>query len=160
MDLYFLVKTLHILSSTILFGTGLGIAFLNFWGQRQSSLSDRYFAAKLTVLMDFIFTTPAVVFQPISGYALLQMGGYEWSDSWILCSIALYIMAGFCWIPVVYLQVAIRNILKSALESGTSLHDLPTTYHHYLKIWFLLGWPAFLGLLAVFYLMVSKGMTS
>lgn len=157
MDIYFLVKTLHILSSTVLFGTGLGIAFLNFWGQRQRSLSDRYFAARMTVLMDILFTTPAVILQPISGFILVSLGGFNVFEPWLVVSYTLYMIAGVCWVPVVWLQLRIRDMLKEALRTHTTIEQLPALYHRYMRIWFVLGWPAFIGLVMAFYLMVVKG---
>lgn len=157
LDIFYIVKTLHILSATVLFGTGLGIAFLNLWGQCQPRLSDRYVAARLTVVMDFVFTTPAVILQPLTGLYLAHLGGYDLSYNWLLVSYGLYVVAGLCWIPVVWLQIKIRNILQTAIANGDDIAALPSTYKTYLRIWFFLGWPAFLSLIIIFYLMTIKG---
>jgi uncharacterized membrane protein len=147
-----LIKTLHILSATVLFGTGLGIAFF-FWSAGQLDDRARLFAARTTVRADFLFTLPAVVLQPLTGAWLIAKGGIDPKASWILISLGLYILAGLCWIPVVWLQIKMKRMLESKVAAG--IFD-PEKYERFRRLWFLLGWPAFLGLVAVFWLMVAK----
>ena len=149
---YLLIKTLHILSATVLFGTGLGIAFF-FWSSRQSDDHARLFAARTTVLADFLFTLPAVILQPLTGAWLILEGGFDPRASWILISLGLYALAGLCWIPVVWLQIKMKRMLEASV-AGREFDE--QAYELLRRIWFLLGWPAFLALVAVFWLMVSK----
>jgi uncharacterized membrane protein len=149
---YLLIKTLHILSATVLFGTGLGIAFF-FWSSRQSDDHARLFAARTTVLADFLFTLPAVILQPLTGAWLILEGGFDPRASWILISLGLYALAGLCWIPVVWLQIKMKRMLEASV-AGREFDE--RAYELLRRIWFLLGWPAFLALVAVFWLMVSK----
>ena len=151
-DSYSLIKALHILSATVLFGTGLGIAFF-FWSARQSDDRARLFAARTTVRADFLFTLPAVVLQPLTGAWLISTSGIDPRVPWMMVSIGLYILAGLCWLPVVWLQIKMKNMLESSLAGGAFDHE---AYERLRKIWFLLGWPAFLGLVVVFWLMVAK----
>jgi len=153
MDLYTSIKTLHILSSTILFGTGIGIAFFMFRSWFTDNIQEKLYVARNTVLADYLFTFPAVVIQPISGIALIHMAGFNWSAYWLVATYGIYIIAGLCWLPVVWIQIQLKNMCIEASENGT---ELPERYNKLFKIWFLLGWPAFLGLVAVFYLMVAK----
>jgi uncharacterized membrane protein len=111
------------------------------------------FAARTTVRADFLFTLPAVVLQPLTGAWLIANGGIDPKASWILISLGLYILAGLCWIPVVWLQIKMKGMLKSKVAGG--IFD-PEKYERLRRLWFLLGWPAFLGLIAVFWLMVAK----
>ena len=151
-DSYLLVKSLHVLSATVLFGTGLGIAFF-FWSARQSDDHARLFAARTTVRADFLFTLPAVILQPLTGLWLVSNGGVDPRASWIVISLSLYAIAGLCWIPVVWLQIKMKMMLESKLAGG----EFDETAYERLRMkWFLLGWPAFLGLVAVFWLMVAK----
>ena len=99
MDLYTLIKTLHIVSATILFGTGVGIANFMLCGHRARLPVERAFAARMTVRADFIFTLPAVIVQPLSGGFLILYGGFQWDDLWLTATYALYLIAGVCWIP-------------------------------------------------------------
>jgi len=153
MDLYLIVKTIHILSSTILFGTGIGIAFFMFRSWFTDNLQEKLYAARNTVLADYLFTFPAVVMQPLSGIALIHMVGYDWTDLWLMLTYGIYIIAGLCWLPVVWIQIQLKKIVAECLENGT---ELPARYNRLFKIWFVLGWPAFIGLVVVFYLMVAK----
>ncbi len=153
MDLYTAIKTLHIISSTIVFGTGIGIAFFMFRSWFTNNIQEKLYAARNTVLADYLFTLPAVVIQPISGIALIHMAGFDWMTYWLVATYVIYIIAGLCWLPVVWIQIQLKNMCIEACENGT---ELPESYNKLFKIWFLLGWPAFLGLVAVFYLMVAK----
>jgi uncharacterized membrane protein len=153
MDLYFIIKTFHILSATILFGTGIGIAFFMLRSYFTPNIHEKLYAARGTVLADYIFTLPAVIVQPLTGLWLVWQGGYDWMDLWLVITYAIYIIAGLCWLPVVWIQIQLKNMLAVAAENNA---DLPPRYNKLFKIWFILGWPAFIGLVAVFFLMVFK----
>lgn len=153
MDIYQAVKTLHILGAAVLFGTGIGIAFFMYAAHFTQNLHEKYFAARMTVLADTIFTAPAVILQPLSGIWLVLNGGYGAQDLWLHITYALYVVAGFCWLPVVWIQLQLRNMIKAAIETQT---PLPARYHKLFRLWFALGWPAFGALLVIFGLMVAK----
>jgi uncharacterized membrane protein len=148
-DAYFLVKTLHVVSASILFGTGLGIAFFLLCGFRARDLRQRRFAACFTVKADVLFTLPAVVVQPVSGAWLVAERGFDPTDLWLVATYALYLLAGACWIPVVAIQMRMKAMLQGSEPDEAALARL-------FRWWFLLGWPAFGGLLVVFYMMVAK----
>jgi uncharacterized membrane protein len=153
MDSYLIVKVVHIVSATILFGTGMGIAFFHFAGQRSPDIAAKLFAARATVLADFVFTLPAVIVQPASGAWLVWRAGFDWSDFWLVCTYALYAVAGACWVPVVLIQIRIRSLLERRAAGGTFDQTL---YDRLMRWWFALGWPAFGGLIVVFFMMVAK----
>lgn len=154
---YLLLKLIHIISSTILFGTGLGSAFYFWRSHQQNDLRARYFAVRNVVIADWVFTTPAVIIQPITGFALMHILSVGFSTHWIAYTIALYILTGLCWIPVVWLQIQMKKILEEALSNNSD--TLPSQYHRYYNYWFYLGWPAFTAVIAIFYLMVFKPIT-
>lgn len=153
MDLYLVIKTLHIISSTILFGTGAGIAFFMLGSYFTDNLQKKFYASRNTVLADYIFTAPAVVIQPLTGFWLIQYGGHEWTDLWLVITYVLYGLVGLCWLPVVWIQIQLKTILADCVANAT---ELPARYHKLFKMWFILGWPAFIGLVGVFFLMVFK----
>ena len=155
MDLYPAIKLLHILSSTVLFGTGLGIAFFMFRSHFTKDVKERLYAARTTVLADIIFTAPAVILQPASGAWLIWQGGYDWCAPWLTWTYYLYIIAGLCWLPVVWIQWRLKTIAAASIANNTALPEL---YDRLFKIWFALGWPAFIALIAIFFLMVFKPM--
>ncbi len=150
---YNLLKWTHILSAFLLFGTGLGSAFYKWMSDRSGDLHAQAVTARHVVLADYLFTAPTVIYQPLSGYLLLRELGLPLSEPWVVASFALYILAGICWLPVVYLQIQMRDMAVDALCSGLSL---PTAYHQKARLWFWLGWPAFLALVAAVWLMVAK----
>ncbi len=152
-DTYLIIRTLHILSATILFGTGIGIAFFMFRSYFTDDIHEKLYAARNTVLADYIFTLPAVILQPVTGLLLIRQVGYDWTDLWLIITYVIYIIAGACWLPVVWIQIELKKMLIRCAKDGTKL---PTRYHTLFKIWFIFGWPAFIGLVIVFFLMVMK----
>jgi uncharacterized membrane protein len=153
MNAYVLLKTAHILSSTLLFGTGLGTAFFLWFTHRSNQLPAIVVATRLTVRADLLFTTPAVIVQPLTGYLLMRLMGFGLHTPWLQAAIALYLLAGACWLPVVWLQWRARNLAAAALRDGT---EPPPAYHRCMRAWFALGWPAFLAVATTFWLMVAK----
>jgi len=152
---YTLVKTLHILSATVLFGTGLGIAFFMVRSHFTDDIQQKLYAARNTVLADMVFTLPAVTLQPITGAWLVVHGGYGFHEPWLMATYGLYILAGACWLPVVWIQIRLKRMLQLAANANT---PLPARYYRLFRLWFILGWPAFIGLVLVFYLMVAKAL--
>ncbi len=148
-----LLKLIHIISSTVLFGTGLGTAFHGLASNLRGDLRGIVVANKNVVLADWLFTSPAVVIQPATGVALALEEGWPLDSHWILASVALYIFVGACWLPVVWLQMRMAKIAEACLETGA---PLPAEYRRFFRWWFALGWPAFIAMLAIFWLMVAK----
>jgi uncharacterized membrane protein len=153
LDLYFFVKTLHVLSATVLFGTGAGIAFFLLKGHLSGEPAARRFAAAMTVRADNLFTLPAVIIQPLSGAWLVWRGGFGWSERWLVVTYALYLLVGACWLPVVAIQMRMKAILEAEAITGCLDEAMLARLFGW---WFALGWPAFGGLIVVFYLMVAK----
>jgi uncharacterized membrane protein len=150
---YLLVKWVHILSSTILFGTGIGSAFFLFMANRRKDIAAISFATRHVVIADWLFTTSAVLVQLLTGLTLMRMGGYALSDFWIRWGLLLYFFAGACWLPVVWMQIKMRDMATHALASGTTL---PARYWIMNRWWIILGTLAFPAIVVVFYLMVFK----
>jgi uncharacterized membrane protein len=152
---YLIVKWLHILSSTLLFGTGLGSAFYMFFTSLTKDARTVAVVVRYVVIADWVFTTPTIIIQPLTGAYMIHLVGFSWSSKWILWSLALYVLAGACWLPVVWMQIRMRDMARTAVAAGTSL---PDRYFAMLKWWVALGIVAFFSLVIVFYLMVAKPM--
>ncbi len=153
MEIYLLVKWLHIVSSTILFGFGAGTAWY-FWNAHLSG--DPVLIARvgrMVIKADWIFTGTSGILQPASGMMLAHLAGYSLFEPWLLVSYALYLVAFACWVPVVCLQISATRLAEAASNSGELLGP---DYRSTMRMWFALGWPAFLGLMCVFWLMVAK----
>lgn len=153
MDPYFVAKWLHILSSTVLFGTGIGTAFQMVWAMRTGRPETIATVASGVVIADWIFTTPAGLIQPATGFWLIWLQGYTLTEPWLIATYTLYLVAFCCWAPVVHLQIRIRDLARSSAARGT---PLPESAHRAYRIWFALGWPAFAALVAIFWLMVTR----
>lgn len=153
MNTYLLVKWLHVVSSVLLAGTGFGSAFYLFFANRSTSLEARAVIARLVVRADLWFTTPAVIVQPLSGAWLAHAAGWPLATPWLAASIALYLLAGACWLPVLWLQLRMAREVEAALAEG---RPLSPQYPRWQAAWERLGYPAFAAMLAVFFLMVNK----
>jgi len=152
-DAVLALRLLHFLGAAVLFGTGLGIAFFMFMAHRTTDVGVVAAAARHTVLADLIFTATAVIVQPVTGIALALLLGYSLTEPWLVASVALYLLAGACWLPVVRIQIRVRDMARHAHESGS---PLPPAYNTLMRLWFWLGWPAFLSVIAIFALMVFR----
>lgn len=150
---YLTIKWLHILSATFLFGTGFGTAFYMFFTNRSGSVPAIAVVTRWVARADWWFTTPTVIIQPVTGYMMMRLAGYPMESRWIMWSLMLYALAGLCWLPVVWLQLKMRDMAALAVAGGT---PLPARYWRYEKIWTALGFPAFAALIVVYWLMVHK----
>ena len=150
---YLLLKWLHILSSTVLFGTGIGTAFQMVWAMRRGDPALVAGVADGVVTADWLFTTPAGIAQPVTGVLLALSAGYALTEPWLLATYGLYVLAFCCWLPVVGLQYRIRTLARTATADGL---PLPPAAWRAFRLWFALGWPAFGALVGVYWLMVAK----
>jgi uncharacterized membrane protein len=153
--MYLALKTLHILSSTILFGTGLGTAFFLFMANRSGNRHAIAVVSGHVVKADLYFTTPAGFVQPLTGFGLMALANlpmHFWPMNWLGLSLLLYLLAGLCWLPVLWLQWRMHKI--ACLEPQEPV--LPPLYWRYERAWTLLGIPGFGSLVVVFWLMTAK----
>lgn len=150
---YLTLKTLHILSMVLLFGTGLGSAFYKWMADRSGNVEHIAKTNKHVVLADWVFTTPTIIFQPLSGLWMASIAGLSLTSPWIALSLLLYVIAGLCWLPVVWLQIRMKALSSEAVENNRQLPDL---YWQMARWWFCLGVPAFIAIVLVVILMVVK----
>ena len=150
---YLIAKWVHVVSSTILFGTGIGTAFFIFFCAGTKNATVAAAVTRYAVMADWLFTATTMVIQPLSGWYLLRLLGISWTTPWIAWSFALYVLAGLCWLPVVWLQIRMRDLAATATAAGA---ELPSQYWAVRRLWTALGVPALFAFLAVFYLMVAK----
>jgi uncharacterized membrane protein len=150
---YLVVKWIHVLSSTLLFGTGLGIAFFMWMAHRRGDVRAIAQTARVVVIADACFTAPAVVIQLASGLWMVQRLGLPLEIHWLRMALILYVVVGMCWLPVLWLQKRARDL---AVQADALAAPLPAAYFVCMRWWFWLGWPAFLSVLWIFWLMVSK----
>ena len=153
MNTYLLLKTLHILSSVLLVGTGLGSAFYMFFANRSGSVAAQAVVSRLVVRADWWFTTPCVFIQPITGIAMAHLAGWPLTTPWLALSLGLYALAGICWLPAVWLQMRMAAL---ATQAHSQSQALPPLFRQYQLRWEALGYPAFVAMAGTYYLMVNK----
>ena len=151
-----ILKVAHILSAAVILGTGFGIAFFTWFGYRSALRTGEIgvlrHTLRYTVIADTWFTAPAVAFQALSGVALTLLYGLSLVSPWSIAVWSLFLIAGACWLPVLKLQLMLRD----EAERVASTAALPAHFHVLFKWWFALGIPAFSAVLAIYWLMVSK----
>jgi uncharacterized membrane protein len=150
---YSILKAIHVASAAILFGTGIGIAFFKWITDRTGSIAAMRVVSEKVVLADWLFTLPAICVQAATGFALARMLGYPLTRGWLAWAIALFLLAGLCWLPVVWLQYRMRELARRSEEAPAGIDP---RYRAYSRIWFWLGVPAFTAVAAIFWLMVAK----
>ena len=153
MNTYLVIKWLHIVSSVLMVGTGLGSAFYMFFANRSGSLQAQAVISRLVVRADWWFTTPTAIVQPVSGFLMAWMAGWPLGTPWLALSLLLYVLAGACWLPVLWLQLRMAAMTQQAVAGQTAL---PPLYWRYARWWEWLGYPAFVAMAVVFFLMVNK----
>jgi uncharacterized membrane protein len=146
------VKWIHVLSSTILFGTGLGAFFFLLMAHRTRDPRVIASVAGIAVLTNLVFTLTAGVVQPVTGGILMAMMELTMAP-WIIAALSLFVLVGACWIPVVLIQVRMKQLAEQALAGGSGL---PAEYDRLYRIWLFLGCMVFVALIGVFYLMLAQ----
>jgi uncharacterized membrane protein len=152
MEYYLILKLIHILAAVVVTGTGIGIAFFMFMANRSNNPQAIYITAKHVILGDWIFTTPAVITQIITGILLMNIQGYSFSAPWFYWVIGLFTFIGICWLPVLRIQYKLRELAKVSVNSNR----ITPEFKPLMKTWTLLGIPAFIAILVIFWLMVFK----
>jgi uncharacterized membrane protein len=153
MMLYFALKYLHVIGAAVLLGTGAGIAFFMLRAHLTGEAVIVAAVARIVVLADILFTATAVIAQPLTGIALAYDAGYSLHESWIVLSIVLYIVTGAFWLPVVWMQMQMRDLAAAAAVEGK---PLPARYHTLFRVWFAFGFPAFGAVMIIFWLMIYR----
>jgi uncharacterized membrane protein len=153
MDWVILLRWLHVIGACVLLGTGAGIAFFMLMAHRTGQPALIAHTARVVVIADWLFTASAVIIQPITGVLLANSLGWRLLDGWVALSLALYVLTGAFWVPVVWMQHKMRMLAEAAAQTDSSL---PEEYHRLFRAWFLCGIPAFLAVLAIVWLMLAR----
>ncbi|MGJ4957902.1 DUF2269 family protein [Bradyrhizobium sp. HKCCYLRH2015] len=153
MTLYFLVKYLHVLGAIVILGTGTGIAFFMLMAHLSGEAAFIARTAGVVVIADMLFTLSAVLLQPITGGTLMWLSSTAVTDGWLLTSLALYAVAGLFWVPVIFMQIELRDLARLA---DIGAEKLPPRYFMVFRRWFLCGIPGFGAVMAILWLMIAK----
>jgi uncharacterized membrane protein len=143
----------HVIGAAVLLGTGAGIAFFMVVSHRSRDPRLIAHVAGIVVLADTVFTATAAILQPITGYFLARQAGWPLTEGWVALSLILYVVVGAFWLPVVWMQIQMRNLAITARDQGTAL---PDAYHRLYRLWFACGFPAFAAVLGIVWLMLTK----
>jgi uncharacterized membrane protein len=150
---YFVVKYLHVLGAIIILGTGAGIAFFMLMAHRSREAAFIARTAAIVVLADMLFTLTAVILQPVTGGALMLLSQVALTERWLMASLVLYAVAGVFWIPVIFMQIEMRDLARIAESEGQALTQ---RYFTLFRRWFLFGIPGFGSVMLILWLMIAK----
>jgi uncharacterized membrane protein len=153
MDPELILRWLHAIGACVLLGTGAGIAFFMLMAHRTGNAALIAGTARIVVIADLVFTATAVIAQPLTGWLLAREAGWALTEGWIAASLGLYLLAGACWLPVLRVQIILRDLAAEAARSGAAL---PARYQRLYRLWFALGIPAFTAVLAILWLMIAR----
>ena len=143
----------HVIGATVLLGTGAGIAFFMVVSHFSRDPALIAHVLGIVVLADTVFTATAAILQPITGYFLAKASGWPLLEGWVGLSLLLYVVVGVFWLPVVAMQIRMRNLARVARDTG---QPLPDAYYKLFRLWFACGFPAFASVLAILWLMLTK----
>lgn len=150
---YEVLLFLHVVGATVLLGTGAGIAFFMVISHRSGDPALVAHVTGIVVLADTVFTATAAVVQPITGVLLARLVGWPLLEGWVALSLGFYVFVGMFWLPVVWMQIRMRDLARAARDRGA---PLPAAYHRLYRWWFAFGFPAFAAVLAIVWLMLTK----
>jgi uncharacterized membrane protein len=153
MTLYFFVKYLHVLGAIVILGTGGGIAFFMLMAHRTGDAAFIARTAAIVVIADMLFTLTAVLLQPVSGGVLMMLSSTAITERWLMTSLGLYAVAGLFWVPVIFMQIEMRDLAREAVLQS---QPLPPRYFALIRRWFLFGIPGFGSVMAILWLMIAK----
>ena len=153
MTSYFLLKYFHVLGAIVILGTGSGIAFFMLMAHRSGDAAFIAKTASVVVIADALFTATAVIAQPITGGLLMWVEGMSTVEPWLIGALALYVVAGLFWVPVVFMQIEMRDLARRAVRENT---PLPPRYFALYDRWFLFGFPGFGSVALILWLMIAK----
>lgn len=153
MEYLLILRWLHVIGACVLLGTGAGIAFFMLIAHRTGKPALIAHVAGTVVLADTLFTATAVIVQPITGTLLALALGWPLTEGWLAWSLSLYAVTGAFWLPVVWIQIRLRDLAREAEATG---RDLPARYHRLWRIWFACGFPAFAAVMGIVWLMLAR----
>lgn len=147
------LRWMHVVGACVLLGTGAGIAFFMVMANWTGEPRLIAHVVGTMVVADFLFTATAVVAQPITGYLLARKIGWPLTEGWLAMSLMLYVLTGMFWLPVVWIQLQLRDLARVAAADNAAL---PPRYRRLYRIWLACGVPAFAAVLAIIWLMIAK----
>jgi uncharacterized membrane protein len=153
MTVYFLVKYLHLIGAIVILGTGAGIAFFMLMAHRSGDAAFIARTAAIVVIADMLFTLTAVILQPVSGGLLMMLSSTSFVERWLFISLVLYALAGLFWIPVIFMQIEMRDLASAA---AALRQPLPPRYFALFRRWFWYGIPGFGSVMIILWLMIAK----
>lgn len=151
--LFHVIQYIHALGAIVILGTGIGIAFFMLMAHRSGDPAFIARTAEVAVIADFLFTLSAVLLQPVTGALLMWLSSTSITEGWLMTALTLYVIAGLFWVPVIFMQIEMRNLARTAVVKGA---PLPPRYFTLFRRWVLCGIPGFGAVMAILWLMFVK----
>jgi len=84
---------------------------------------------------------------------LMALSATSFTERWLIASLVLYAVSGLFWIPVVFMQIEMRNLASAAAAQN---QPLPPRYFTLFRRWLLFGIPGFGSVMIILWLMIAK----
>ena len=146
-----MIRLLHILSSALMFGVGIGAFWFMVTAARSGSPAAIAVTTRNAVRAEWFIAAPVALIQPTTGYLLMLQLGYSLHSRWFAAVVALYIFAGMCWVYLVKTELKLRDLTAHSTATG-----LPAEFGRLFQRWTRLALGSFTGVLAIFWLMVFR----
>ncbi|MBI5323041.1 DUF2269 domain-containing protein [Bradyrhizobium sp.] len=153
MVLFHVIQYVHALGAIVILGTGIGIAFFMLMAHRSADPAFIAKTAEVAVIADFLFTLSAVLLQPVTGGLLMWLSSTSITEGWLMTALGLYLIAGLFWVPVIFMQIEMRDLARTAVVKGA---PLPPRYFTLFRRWVLCGIPGFGAVMIILWLMFVK----
>jgi uncharacterized membrane protein len=152
LDLIFALKFVHELAAATMFGAWLCLAIVMLRGHRSGNPSVVAITTQFVVDVEKMVIAPAIVVQPISGFALASAIGLSpVSEFWIVVSLGLFVVAVACWLAAFRLEIRVRRLSR---QSALDAVALPDDYRRVFRAWSVLAAAGLLATTAIFALMI------
>ena len=147
-----MIRLLHIVSSALMLGVGVGAFWFMLTTVRSGNPAAIAITMRNAVRAEWCIAVPVALLQPLTGYVLMMQLGYSLRSIWFLAVVALYMIAGMCWIYVVKTELKLRSLA----EEHSSHSTIPTAFWPLFRRWTRLAVGSFVGVLGIFWLMVFR----
>jgi uncharacterized membrane protein len=147
-----MIRLLHIVSSALMFGVGIGAFWFMVTAARSGSPAAIAVTTRNAVRAEWFIAAPVALIQPTTGYLLMRQLGYALQSSWFVAVVMLYVFAGMCWVYLVKTELKLRDVAAGHRAASV----LPREFGVLFQRWTRLALGSFAGVLAIFWLMVFR----
>jgi uncharacterized membrane protein len=151
-DLIYVFQFIHLIAATAMLGVWFAAALFMGFAHRSANTSVVALTASFVVKVELLVVAPAMAVTPLIGVPLAWAIGLSPLDEfWIVLSIAIYLLVLAAWLAALWLEFRIRDLTRKAALASRPLGD---DYRRLFRFYAALTWPALVGVVVLFALMI------